>query len=133
MGNMNKKRLMFGKYISNIIFFRNSQNHNTTGSSIMYATTGKETDLMNMGTAIETLQKDLLWMRIRRAQGKEFKPSDMKIGKREIARLLKLRKEKQMEFGISENSYNRGKMIKLKKSTTLKLMRGYQVKRIENP
>merc|ERR1712083_819335 len=54
---------------------------------------------------IEALRKDLLWLRIKRATRQEFKPSEIKAGKRKIARLMTARRNKEIkEYGGSKKT-----------------------------
>merc|ERR1712227_62517 len=74
---------------------------------------------------IKIMQKDLFWMRIKRATRQEFKPSAIKEGKQEVARLNYFRRKQQM---ISSTST---KTMESRKVYTSKLMREYQVKQKE--
>merc|ERR1711868_65569 len=74
---------------------------------------------------IKIMQKDLFWMRIKRATRQEFKPSAIKEGKQEVARLNYFRRKQQM---ISSTST---KIMESRKVYTSKLMKEYQVKQKE--
>merc|ERR1719436_2024348 len=43
---------------------------------------------------VEYLEKDLLWIRIKKASRQEFKSSDIKLGRKKIAHLLTIRRRK---------------------------------------
>merc|ERR1711879_446929 len=61
---------------------------------------------------IEILQKDLLWIRIKKETNQEIKSSDIKMGKRIIAQLLSVKRNKQIEQAIDRSKYRSDKSQK---------------------
>merc|ERR1711920_678808 len=81
--------------------------------------------LIEITDEIKTMQKDLFWMRIKRATRQEFKPSAIKEGKQEVARLNYFRRKQ--EITSSTDSI----IMESRKVYTSKLLREYQVKQKE--
>merc|ERR1719401_1687319 len=81
---------------------------------------------------IEYLEKDLLWIRIKKASRQEFENSDMKLGRKKIAHLLTIRRRKQIEEGISRRIYVMDKKFKSNQTKTKNMSRQYQLKKNSN-
>merc|ERR1719343_1016283 len=69
---------------------------------------------------VEYLEKDLLWIRIKKASRQEFENSDVKLGRKKIAHLLTIRRRKQIEEGISRRIYVMDKKFKSNQTKTKK-------------
>merc|ERR1711918_92870 len=80
---------------------------------------------------IESLQKDLFWLRIKRATRQDLNPADFNMARRKIAQLLSVRRKKQIEEG-EDRSSKRIETLKSNQKTNSTLMRIYQIKRTEN-
>merc|ERR1719401_2639218 len=78
---------------------------------------------------IEYLEKDLLWIRIKKASRQEFENSDVKLGRKKIAHLLTIRRRKQIEEGISRRIYVMDKKFKSNQTKTKNMSRQYQLKK----
>merc|ERR1712039_647395 len=79
---------------------------------------------------VEYLEKDLLWIRIKKASRQEFENSDVKLGRKKIAHLLTIRRRKQIEEGISRRIYVMDKKFKSNQTKTKNMSRQYQLKKI---
>merc|ERR1719401_1277338 len=78
---------------------------------------------------IEYLEKDLLWIRIKKTSRQEFKNSDMKLGRKKIAHLLTIRRRKQIEERVSRRIYVMDKKFKSNQTKTKNMSRQYQLKK----
>merc|ERR1712087_665723 len=78
---------------------------------------------------IEYLEKDLLWIRIKKASRQECESSDVKLGRKKIAHLLTIRRRKQIEEGISRRIYVMDKKFKSNQTKTKNMSRQYQLKK----
>merc|ERR1712039_376603 len=78
---------------------------------------------------VEYLEKDLLWIRIKKASRQEFENSDVKLGRKKIAHLLTIRRRKQIEEGISRRIYVMDKKFKSNQTKTKNMSRQYQLKK----
>merc|ERR1712151_327683 len=78
---------------------------------------------------VEYLEKDLLWIRIKKASRQEFKSSDIKLGRKKIAHLLTIRRRKQIEEGINRRIYIMDKKFKSNQTKTKNMSRRYQLKK----
>merc|ERR1719356_244844 len=74
---------------------------------------------------IKTMQKDLFWIRIKRATRQEFKPSAIKEGKQEVARLNYFRRKQEITSSTNSN------IMESRKVYASNLLREYQVKQKE--
>merc|ERR1719401_8235 len=81
---------------------------------------------------VEYLEKDLLWIRIKKASRQEFENSDVKLGRKKIAHLLTIRRRKQIEEGISRRIYVMDKKFKSNQTKTKNMSRQYQLKKNSN-
>merc|ERR1712217_420716 len=78
---------------------------------------------------VEYLEKDLLWIRIKKASRQEFKNSDIRLGRKKIAHLLTIRRRKQIEKRINRRIYVMDKKFKSNQTKTKNMSQQYQFKK----
>merc|ERR1719356_1124119 len=117
----NKFESYSSKEMKQLIISINSNNKTKTQLTEKY----DSKSLTEITDEIKTMQKDLFWIRIKRATRQEFKPSAIKEGKQEVARLNYFRRKQK----IISSTYSN--IMESRKVYTSKLMREYQVKQKE--
>merc|ERR1711977_157262 len=90
----------------------------------------EEMEIETIERLVETLQNDLIWLRVKRASRQEWKSSEFRTVRRKIAQLLNLRSKKQAEnAAISDIKESREK--KSRQEATSTLLKLYRIKRTE--
>merc|ERR1719401_1910759 len=103
-----------------LLWVRSKNRHMKFNSKLNY----KEIDKY-----VEYLEKDLLWIRIKKISRQEFKNSDIKLGRKKIAYLLTIRRRKQIEERINRRIYIMDKKFKSNQIKTKNMSRQYQLKK----
>merc|ERR1711976_279461 len=95
---------------------------------------GKKLSLLNtneINEKVQILQRDLLWLRIKKETNQDINYSDIKMCKHIIAQLLSSKRRLQIEEGLDNDGYRREKSQKSRLNSTRILLKDYQVKQKE--
>merc|ERR1712217_253066 len=103
-----------------------NENIDSTNSSQTSSSNYKQLD-----SYIKEINKDLLWISIKKASRQEFKYDLKIIGKKKISQLKFYRRKKQIEEGISFQIFKWDKKIKTQSEKTSNLIRHYQIKTLK--
>merc|ERR1712224_174014 len=80
---------------------------------------------------VENAYKQIMALGIKRATRQEFNPSEIRNGKKNIARLLTARRKLQIADGVSNPAFRWEKTLKKIKFSKCSLLSGYQTKNFE--